>query len=74
MKITKEQYEELCESKCWDDDYYFHQLLENITGIEAKRYTGYSYYDSSGNYLGDSNDMSVRDLLNGAFIKVEEGE
>ena len=74
MKITKEQYEELCESKCWDDYISFHQLLENITGIKAKRYTGYSYYDSNGNYIGDSNDASVRDLLNGAFIEVEEGE
>ena len=74
MKITKEQYEELCESKCWDGNEDFHELLESMTGIEARRYTGYSYYDSSGNYLGDSNDMSVRDLLNGAFIEVEEGE
>lgn len=72
MKINKKQYNELCESKCWDGKEDFHELLENITGIEARRYTGYSYYDSSGNYLGDSNDISVRGLLKEAGIEIEE--
>lgn len=71
-KINKEQYELLCESKFWDGKEDFHELLEQITGITAKRYTGYSYYDSSGNYIGDSNDFSIRDLLNGAYIEIEE--
>lgn len=71
-KISKEQYEALCESRCWGGKEDFHELLEQITDITAKRYTGYSYYDSSGNYLGDSNDVSVRDLLNNAYIDIEE--
>ena len=72
MKITKEQYEELCESKCWGTYEEFHEMLEEIAGIEAKRYTGYQYFDSIGNYLGDSNDCSVKDLLDNAYIKVVE--
>lgn len=72
MKITEKQYEELVESRFWDSKEDFHELLENMTGIEARRYTGYSYYDSTGNYLGDSNDVSVRDLVNGAFIEIGE--
>ena len=71
-KISKEQYEELCESKFWDGKEDFHEMLEQITGITAKRYTGYSYYDSHGNYIGDSDDVSVRDLLNNAYIDIKE--
>lgn len=72
MKITKEQYQALCEAKCWSDDREFHELLKNITGIEAKRFTGYQYFDSSGNYLGDSSDCSVKDLLDSVYIQVGE--
>lgn len=71
-KISKEQYEALCESKFWDGKEDFHELLEQITDITAKGYTGYSYYDGSGNYIGDSNDVSVRDLLNNAYIEIED--
>ena len=71
MKITKEQYEELCESKCWDTTEEFHNLLEDLTGIEAKRYTGYQYFDSAGNFIGDSNEVCVRDLLDNAYIEIE---
>ena len=71
MKITKEQYEELCDCKSWDTNEEFHNLLEDLTGIAAKRYTGYQYFDTSGNYVGDSSDCSVRDLLNNAYIEIE---
>lgn len=71
-KISKEQYEELCESIFWDGKEDFHEMLEQITDITAKRYTGYSYYDGAGNYIGDSNDITVRDLLDNAYIRIEE--
>ena len=73
-KISKEQYEELCESKFWDSYDDFHRMLEEITGITAKRYTGYQYFDSYDNYVGDSNDDTVRDLLHNAYIKIESGD
>ena len=70
-KISKEQYEELCESKFWDSDDDFHRMLEEVTGITAKRYTVYQYFDSYDNYVGDSNDDTVRDLLHNAYIEIE---
>lgn len=73
-KISKERYEELCESKFWDSDDDFHRMLEEITGITAKRYTGYQYFDSYDNYVGDSNDDTVRDLLHNAYIEIESGD
>lgn len=73
-RINKEQYETLCESKFWDSDEDFHKLLEQITGITARSYMGYSYFDSCGNYIGDSNDVTLRDLLDNAYIDIEEEE
>lgn len=70
--INQDQYDLLVEAKTWDGVEDFHELLESITGIEARRYAGYSYYDSSGNYLGDSKDVSIRDLLNSAHINIGE--
>ena len=72
-KISKEQYEELCESKFWDSDDDFHRMLEEVTGITAKPYIGYQYFDSYDNYVGDSNDDTVRDLLHNAYIEIESG-
>ena len=66
--ITKKQYEELCEAKSFDRD-EFHKLLNEYCGIEARPYTGYSYYDNAGNYIGDANDCDVKDLLDNAYIK-----
>ena len=72
MKITKDEYEALCDTKSWGSKEDFHKLLEELTGIEAQKYIGYQYYDNAGNYLGDSNDTSVRDLLNSAYIEIED--
>ena len=72
MKITKDEYEALCDTKSCGSREDFHKLLEELTGIEAQKYTAYQYYDSAGNYLGDSNDNSVRDLLNSAYIEIED--
>lgn len=70
MKITKKQYIELCESQVYDTREDFHKLLEDITGIEAQKYTGYQYY-CLGNYVGDSDNSSVKDLLDNSYIEVE---
>lgn len=71
--INKDQYDLLIETKIWDGNEDFHELLEQYTGIKAKPYTGYSYYDNNGNYLGDGNDVSsIRELLNRACIHIGE--
>ena len=51
--ITKEQLEELEIAKFFDQK-EFHELLKKYTGITAKSYTAYSYYDEADNYIGDS--------------------
>jgi hypothetical protein len=71
MKITKYEYEALCDTKSWGSREDFHKLLEELTGIEAQKYVGYQYYDNVGNYVGDSSDCSVRDLLDSAYIEIE---
>ena len=66
-KITKEQLEELEEAEFFGE---YHKLLKDYTGIVAKPYTEYSYYDAAGNYIGDSNCNDVQDLLKCAYIEV----
>lgn len=73
-KISKEQFEELCESEAWDSREEFNELLKQITGIIATPYTGYIYYDSNGNYIGDSDCNPVEDLLNNAFIEIVDNK
>lgn len=70
-RITKEQYEQLCSSKLWDSGGYeeFHKVLEQTTGITAKRYVGYMYYDDAGNYIGCNYD-TIDDLLYNAYIEI----
>ena len=71
-KISKDQYNDLCQSSMWGNIDDFHRVLEEITGITAKRYVAYQYFDGDGNYVGDSNDSTIRDLLNNALIRVED--
>ena len=71
-KITKDQYHDLCQSSMWDTMESFNKMLEQMTGITAKCYVGYQYFDSSGNYIGDSDNFTIRDLLSNAFIKIED--
>ena len=67
--ITIDQYEQLDDAKAFDIDEY-HELLEEYTGIVARPYTGYSYYDAAGDYIGDSSCDTVQDLLKCAYIEV----
>jgi hypothetical protein len=68
-KITAEQLEELEYAESFDKD-EFHKLLEEYTGITGHAYRIFAYYDSVGNYLGNSTHCDVRDLLENAYIKV----
>lgn len=70
-KINAEQLNEI-EYEMLSDRYEAHKLLKEYAGIVAEPYTGFSYYDSAGNYLGDSSDCDVIDLLEAAYIEVEK--
>ena len=71
-KISRDKYHDLCQSRMWDDTESFHKTLEEMTGITAKRYVGYQYYDEAGMYIGDSNNSTLRDLLDNACIEIED--
>lgn len=66
--ITKQQLQEIRDS-CHDID-EFHNKLKEYTGIEARPYTAYQYFDDCENYIGDGEENSLEDLLNAAYIEV----
>lgn len=67
--ITKDQLDELSEVQSYDRNEY-HKLLKEYAGIDAEPCVAYSYYDDAGNYLGDSCNSDVRDILEAAYIRV----
>lgn len=69
-KITREQLEELSDAFDFGRPSEFHEILEEYSGIIAKPYTAYQYFDESDNYVGDSNDFELLDLLQNARIEV----
>lgn len=71
--ISAEQYERLSESNFTGNEGEFHALLEEYTGIEARPYSAYQYFDAGGNFLADSDETYLDDLLDMAEIEVESG-
>ena len=71
--ITKRQLQEI-EGSAILSTVEFHRVLEKYTGIEARPYKAYQYFDSCGNYLGDSGDSSLEGLLEAACIKVVDDD
>lgn len=70
--ITREQFERLEDEAMFGVESY-HRLLEEFTGIVAKPYTAYLYYDSAGNYIGDSDNSTLEELLKHAYVEVSDG-
>ena len=70
--ITREQLNEIEEAYCCEDKETAHALLKEYVGIEAKPYTAWDFYDTAGNYLGDSVNYSFEDLLENAYITIVE--
>ncbi len=71
--ITKKQLEEIEEAYSFDRKEAF-ELLEKYTGIKGKPYTNWAFYDDADNYIGDSDNYSIRDLLDSAYISVVDEE
>lgn len=70
--ITKEQIEEIEDALFCSDRETAYSLLEEYTGIKAKPYIAWMFYDEAGNYLGDSDNYSIKDVLYNAYVKVVE--
>jgi hypothetical protein len=72
-RITRKQLEQIKDAAIFGTKEY-HKKLEEITGITAMSYTGYLYQDVYGNYVGDSGESSLSDLLSAAYIEVIDDE
>lgn len=70
-KISYKEFLELCDIRSFDPSEAFHKKLAEY-GIEARPYTAYQYFDSAGNYIGDSEYLDERTLLQNAYITIEE--
>lgn len=68
--ITKDQYQQIEDASLYGVT-EFHNLLEKYTGIEAKPYTAYLYYDECGNFIGDSDSTTLEWLLEAAYVEVK---
>lgn len=66
-QITEEQVceiEEVLFSGCREEAY---RLLKEYAGIEARPYTAWDFYDDSGNFIGEDQSCSIRDLILNAY-------
>lgn len=70
--ITQAQMDEL-EEACTFGVEEAHDLLRKYTGIEARPYTAYLYYDEDGDFVGSSDDDGLDDLLEKANVEVRDG-
>ena len=69
--ITSQQSNELVKASSNDVQAY-HRLLEEYTGIKARPYTAYTYYDAAGNYVGSSELDALGEILEAAYIEIAE--
>ena len=70
-KITRSQYEDIEDAFSYGTIGEFHRMLEKHTGISAIPYTAYKYFNGD-DYIGDSEDFDLLNLLKNAYIEVVE--
>lgn len=68
-KITQDQMDKLKECLKWDKE-NFPKMLEEYTGITAMAYTAFQYYTGGGDYIADSDDCSLENLVEEVGIEV----
>lgn len=72
-QITHQQFETLRDVLALCNRTEFNLFLEKYTGITAHPCTEYQYFDEAGNFIGDSDNSDLHDLLNNAGIKIDGG-
>ena len=70
--ITKSQMEEL-EDACTFGIAGANNLLKKYAGIQARAYTAYNYYDEYDNFLANSDETDIYELLEMAGVEVRHG-
>lgn len=68
--ITKAQMNEIKEAMRLGCINTANNMLHKYAGIEARAYTAYNYYDESGNFLANSDETDIFDLLEKADVEV----
>ena len=68
-KITESQYDDLVFAMNTSPKEFI-ELMEEYTGITAKQYTAYQFFDSADNYIGDYGCSSLSEILEDAGIEV----
>lgn len=69
--MTEVQQEKLELAVLLDDEEY-RKLLREYMGIEAKAYTAYNYYDENGDFIGNSEDYDLDQLMEAAGVEVRD--
>lgn len=69
MKITKEQYDELNFLQSTDIK-AFNEKVEELLEVDVTPCTVYQYFYGD-NFVGDSSDYTVRDLLHNMGVEIE---
>lgn len=69
--ITEAQQEKLELAVLLDDEEY-RKLLREYMGIEARAYTAYNYYDENGDFIGNSEDYDLDQLMEAAGVEVRD--
>ena len=69
--ITEAQQEKLELAILLDDEEY-RKLLREYMGIKARAYTAYNYYDENGDFIGNSEDYDLGQLMEAAGVEVRD--
>ena len=70
--ITKAQLRQLYQAQLFDNDEYL-RLLKEFAGIESRPTTEYNHYDENDNFLANSDETDLDDLLEKANVEVRHG-
>lgn len=71
--ISQKQFNELNDYLEYDGvDAVFFAKLQHLTGITAHPYTVYSLYDENDNYLCNSEDIDLNDMLRDAGVGIRK--
>ena len=69
--ITKAQQEKLELAVLLNDEEY-RKLLREYMGIKARAYTAYNYYDENGDFIGNSEDYDLGQLMEAVGVEVRD--
>lgn len=70
-KLTRQEADDLSEVLTWDEE-SFPETLAEYTGLQAKPARMFLVFDQAGDYVGNTHDDTINDILRRAGIEVIE--